>query len=67
MAKNPERPSYVTKKDVKDWQPYVGSVIRRQINKGVAQEEAVEHALDLRDKHIKDGDKAPRYGRKSNG
>jgi hypothetical protein len=61
---NPNRPKYVTKRLAHAWQPYVDSQIRRQITKGVEQEAAVERALDLRDEHIKNGDKPPKRGKK---
>ncbi len=61
---NKERPKYVTKKLAHDWQPYVDSLIRRYVHKGMEQLEAVDRALDLRDEHIRKGDKPPRYGRK---
>lgn len=50
---NPNRPSYVTKKKAKEFQPFVDKMIRRYISSGVSQEEAVDRALDLRDSHIK--------------
>jgi hypothetical protein len=59
-----ETPKFVTKAKRKAWQPYVDSMIRRQMNKGIDQEDAVEHALDLRDDNIKAGKKPPKYGRK---
>lgn len=65
MSKNnPNRPPFVTKKLSHAWQPYVDGQIRRQVHKGVEQLEAIDHALDLRDAHIKDGDRPPQYGRK---
>lgn len=65
MMKNPNRPKFVTKKLAHAWQPYVDSQIRRQITKGVEHENAVERALDLRDAHIKAGDKPPQYGKRT--
>lgn len=57
-------PEFVTKAKRKAWQPFVDAQVRRQVHRGVIQEDAVEHALDLRDAHIKKGDTPPRYGRK---
>ena len=60
-----QTPRFVTKAKRTAWQPFVDSQVRRQIHRGVDQESAVEHALDLRDEHIRKGDKPPRYGRKN--
>jgi len=59
-----ETPRYATKQKRIAWQPFVDQQIRRQVNRGTDQDTAVEHALDLRDSHIRKGDKPPRYGRK---
>ncbi len=61
---NKIRPKYVTKKLAHEWQSYVDSQIRRQMHKGVMQEIAVDHALDLRDAHIKAGDKPTKRSKK---
>jgi len=60
MRKNPNRPAFVTKKLAHDWQRYVDKTIRTLMAKGKAQDDAIERALDLRDFHIKNGDKPPK-------
>lgn len=60
MARNPNRPKFVTKKLAHDWQKFVDKMIRRFITQGKPQLEAVDRALDLRDSHIKKGDKPPK-------
>jgi hypothetical protein len=62
--RNPNRPKFVTKKLVRQWQPYVDKMIRTLITRGKSQEEAIERALDLRDQKIKEGKKPPKFGRK---
>jgi hypothetical protein len=47
----------VTKKLVAVWQPYVSKMIRRFMDLGAQQQDAVDRALDLRDQHIKAGHK----------
>jgi uncharacterized protein (UPF0254 family) len=64
MPKNPNRPSFVTIKLARAYQPYVDQQIRRMMHKGVTQEQAIDRALDLRDARIKKGLPPPKYGRK---
>ena len=59
-----ETPRYVTKEKRIAWQPFIDQQIRRQVRRGTPQDDAIEHALDMRDEHIRKGDKPPRYGRK---
>lgn len=61
---NKERPRIVTKKLAHAYQPYVDSIIRKLVHKGVSQENSIERALSLRDERIKKGIPPPQYGRK---
>ena len=60
MPKNPNRPSFVTKKLAHAWQPFVDRTIRMLRSRGKSQDYSVDRALDLRDEHIKEGDKPPK-------
>lgn len=52
---NKNRPKFVTRNLAHAWQPYVDKMVRTFMEKGMAQIDAVDRALDLRDSHIKAG------------